>query len=142
MTDFLIYELKLSIYEVIYMRNTQKIFKKIMGDNLSDILRILKNGQKSDSFSTHFKHHFKSTTSRKNLRKYLTFKLVNQINMVSTMKTFTKPNCNLCLEERLIILKKMCEKRVTAMNNNLYMYGALWNKTTFHILFLSTGYPI
>ena len=28
-----------------------------------------------------------------------------RLNLIGAMKTFTKPNCNLCMEERLIILK-------------------------------------
>ena len=63
----------------------------------SDILRLLKNRQKYDSFATHFEQHFKSTTSRTDLRKCLTFKLVNQLNQIVAMKTFMTPNCNLCM---------------------------------------------
>ena len=48
------------------------------------------------------------------------------------MKKFTKPNCNLCMEERLTILKKKHDKRVTVMNKNLEIYGACWHKATFH----------
>ena len=35
---------------VIYISNTQQALKKIMDGHFSDILRILKKGQKSDSF--------------------------------------------------------------------------------------------
>ena len=35
---------------VIYLGNTQQALKKIMGGHFSDILRILKKGQKSYSF--------------------------------------------------------------------------------------------
>ena len=40
------------------------------------------------------------------------------------MKKFTKPKCNLCIEEHLTILKKFCDKCVTVMNKNLEIYGA------------------
>ena len=43
----------------------------------------------------HFKQNFNTTTSRTDLRKYMTFKLVKQLNPIGAMKTFTKPNCNL-----------------------------------------------
>ena len=39
--------------EAIYIGNTQKKFKKIMDGHFSDIPRLLKNGQKSDSFETY-----------------------------------------------------------------------------------------
>ena len=54
------------------------------------------------------------------------------------MKTFTKYNCNLCMEERLTILKNLLDKYVTVMNNNLEIYRACRNKTTFHPFLLST----
>ena len=76
-----------------------------MDSHFSDLLRLLKNGHISDSFSAHFKHHFNSNTSRTDLRKYTTFKVVNQLNLIGVMKTFTKPNCNICMYEPLTILK-------------------------------------
>ena len=72
----------------------------------------------------------------------MTFKVVKQINLIGAMKTFTKPNINLCMEERLTILKKLCDKRVTIMNKNLKIYGAGQHKTTFHRFFLSTDDPV
>ena len=82
-----------------------------MDSHFSNLLRILKNGQKSDSFSAHPEQHFNTTTTRTGLRKYMMFKVVNQINLIGAMKTFTNPNCNLCMEEWLTILKKYPEKR-------------------------------
>ena len=73
--------------------------------HFSDLLRLLKNGQKSDSFSAHSEQHFKTTTSRTNLRKYMMFKVVEKIKLIVEMKTFTKPNCNLRMEECLTVLK-------------------------------------
>ena len=59
--------------DAIYIGNTHQIPKKRMDGHLSDLLRLLKNGQKSDSFAAHFEHHFDSTTSRTDLRKYIPF---------------------------------------------------------------------
>ena len=61
---FLIYEVKLSMCEDIYIANTQQKFKKIMGGHLSNFLRVLKNGHISDSFAAHLEQHFNATTSR------------------------------------------------------------------------------
>ena len=113
-----------------------------MDDHFSDLLRLLKNGQKSDSFAAHFEHHFNTTTSRTDLRKYMTFKVLKQLNPIGAMKTFTKRNCNLYMEERLTILKKLHDKRVTIMNKNLEIYGACRHKTCFHVFCLSTDDPI
>ena len=62
---------------------------------------------------------FNSTKSRTDLHKYMTFEVVKQLNPIGKMKTFTKPNCNVCMEECLTILKKLRDKHVTIVNNTL-----------------------
>ena len=91
--------------DAIYMGNTQKTFKKRTDGHFSDLQRILKTGQKSDSFAAHFVQHFNNTMSRIYLRKCMTFKVIKQLNPIGAMKIFTKPNSNLCMQERLTILK-------------------------------------
>ena len=71
----------------------------------------------------------------------MTFKVVNQIKPIRAIKIFTKPNCNLCMEKHLTILKKLRDKRVTVMNNNLKIYGACSQKI-FHQFSISTDDPI
>ena len=66
-----------------------------MDGHFSDLLSLLRNGQKSDSFAAHFEQHSKYTTSRTDPRKYMKFKVANQLKTIGTMKTFTKPNCNI-----------------------------------------------
>ena len=73
------------MYEAIYIGKTQKTFNKIMDSHLSNILRLLENGQKPDSFAAHFKQHFNSTTSRIDLGKYIPFKLVKQLNPIGAI---------------------------------------------------------
>ena len=65
-----------------------------------------KNGQKPDFFVDNFKQHFKYITSHTDLRKCMTFKVAKQINAIGAMKSFTKPDCNICMEERLNTQKK------------------------------------
>ena len=91
--------------DAIYIGNTQQTFKKITDGYFSDILCLLKNGQKPDSFAAHFVQHFNNTTSRTDLRKCMTFKVLKQLNPIGAMKIFTKPDFNLCMQERLTILK-------------------------------------
>ena len=113
-----------------------------MDGHLSDILRLLKNGKKSDSFAAHLKHPFNTTTSLTDVSKYMTFKVLNQLNTIGAMKTFTKPNRNVCIQERLTILKNICAKRVTVMKKNLEIYGAYRHKTTFRRFCLNTDEPV
>ena len=84
--------------DAIYIGNTQHTFKRIMDGHLSGLLRLLKNRQKPDSFADHFEHQFNTTTSHTDLCKYMTFKVIKQLKPIVTMKIFTKPNCNLCME--------------------------------------------
>ena len=46
------------------------------------------------------------------------------------------------MEERLTILKKLHEKRVTVMYKNPEKYGACRHKTTLHQFCLSTDDPV
>ena len=71
----------------------------------------------------------------------MVFEVVKQFNHFEAMKTFAKPNCNLCMGERLMILKQLRDKHVTLVNKNSEIYGACQHKTTFHPLRLSTDYP-
>ena len=130
------------MYDNIYIGNTQQTFKKRINGHLSNLQRLLKNGQKPDSFAAHFVQHFNNTTSRTDLRKCITFKVLKQLNSIGAMKTFTKPNFILCMQERLTILKKIHDKCVTVMNKNLEIYGTCRHKTTFHQLCLSTDDPV
>ena len=109
-----------------------------MNGHFSDLLRLPKNENKYDSFSAQFEHNFNSTTSCTYLPEYMTFKVVKQLNLIGAIKIFTKPNCNLFMEEHLTILKELCDKRVTIMNKNSDIYGACRHKTTFHRFCLST----
>ena len=131
----IIYEVKCSMCDAIYIGNTHQTFKKIMDGHFSDLLRLLKNGKKTDLFPAHFKQHFNATTPHTDLSKYMTFKILKQINPIGEMKRFTEPNCNLCMEERLTILKSLRDKRVTIMNKNSEIYGACQKKR------LSTNFP-
>ena len=136
------YKVKCFMCGAIYIGNTQQTFKKTMDGHFSDIQRLLNNGKKPDSFSAHFVQHFNTTASHTYLRKYMTFKGVKQLNLIGAMKKFTKPNCNLCMQERLSILKKLRDKHVTVMNKNSEIYGACRNETTFHRFCLSSYDPI
>ena len=86
--------------DAIYIGNTQQKFKKRMDGHFSDLQPLLKNGQKSESFASHFVQHFNNTTSHIDLRKCITFKVINQLNPIGAMKTFAKPNYNLCIQDR------------------------------------------
>ena len=54
----IIYQEECRKCDAIYIGNTQQTFKKRMYGHFSDLQRLLKNGQKSDSFAAHFVQHY------------------------------------------------------------------------------------
>ena len=46
----------------------------------------------------------------------MTFKVIKHINPIGEMKKFAKPNCGICTEDCLTILKKLNSKRVILVN--------------------------
>ena len=124
--------------DAIYIKNTQQTFKKKMDGHLSDVICLLRKRQKSYSFAAHFEQHFQYTTSRTDLRKCMMSKLVKQINPIGAMKTFMKPNCNLCMEKCLTIPKNLRDKRVTIIDKNLDINRAFQHKTTSYQFFQRT----
>ena len=67
----------------------------------------------------------------------MNFRAVNQINPIGAMKPFTKPNCNICMEKHLTIIKTFRDENVTLMNKNSEIYRACRHKTTFRQFFLT-----
>ena len=113
-------------------------FKKRNGRSFLRSCTSNQEQKKSDSFAAHLEQYFNTNTSRIYLRKYMTFKVEKQLNPIGTIKILTKPNCNLCMEERLTILKRLCDKHITILNKNLEIYGACRHKTIFRQFCLST----
>ena len=57
------------------------------------------------------------------LRKFIMFNIVNHIYPFGEMEYYIKLNYNLCMEERLTILKNICEKNITLMNKIVDIRG-------------------
>ena len=72
----------------------------------------------------------------------MTLKAEEQLNPIGAMKIFTKPKCNLCMEERLTILKRLRDKSVKFMNKDLDIYRTSRQKTTFRRFLLRTDDPV
>ena len=63
------------------------------------------------SLAAHLKLHHNSTTSNTYLHSYMTLKVLDQLKPIGAKKIFTKPNCNLCIEELLMIKKAILQTR-------------------------------
>ena len=88
------------------------------------------------SLSAHLKLHHNSTTSNTYLHSYMTLKVLDQLKPIGAKKIFTKPNCNLCIEE-LLMIKKLFYKHVTVMNRTLVIFRAFRKINNFHTKILN-----
>ena len=70
----------------IYIGNTKQTYKKRMDGHFSDFQILLKNRQKLDSFASHFVQYFNTSMSRTYIHKYMTFKVVKQLNLIGALK--------------------------------------------------------
>ena len=66
------------------------------------------------------------------------YMVVKQNYPIVSIKSFKKPNINLCIEERLTINKGLRDKNITLTKANLEVYGAFKDQTNFHWFLLST----
>ena len=94
---FKINKVKCSMCHVLFKQVADSRYSRKEWTVISPIsyIRLLKNEQKLNLFSAHFEQHVNATTSCTDLRKYMTFKVVKQLNPTRAMKPFMKPNCNL-----------------------------------------------
>ena len=96
-----------------------------MDGHFSDVQKLLKNRSKIYiRLWPTIKNLFKATTSQPDLRMHTTFKVVKQLNHIGSMKTFTEPSFNMRIEERLTILKNVCDECVTFMNKKQRYTGS------------------
>ena len=79
----------------------------------------MNKGEIYDSFAKHFSKHFRNDglnkndqISSKDVREITRVSILWQGNPISSMKTFGKINCNLCMMERLEIIKAMREDKL------------------------------
>ena len=93
-------------------------------------------GTLSDPFAKHFSSHFKEENKKvcaKDIRNITRVEILWQGNPISTMKTFGKFNCKICMNERLQILKASKSiDRDKLINSSHEIYGACRHKSKFH----------
>ena len=71
----------------IHIGNTQQTFKKIMEVHFSNLLCLLKNRQNQTHFLPTSASNLTLLRHCTDLRKYMTFKVVRQLNLIDAMKT-------------------------------------------------------
>ena len=145
-----------------YVGNTQNHLKKRIGTHLTETRKLLLKGEASDSFARHFGTCYKEKLKKQQknittiptanekeqtslssnayplteLKKLLKVSILWQGKAISTMKTFGKLNCQLCMQERLRILQGLETDRKAKtnylINASSELYGACRHKPKFH----------
>ena len=92
-----------------------------MGGQYTDVLRLFKNNQNSDTFTKHFASTItnKPNPTPKFLRTQMNFSILWQGNPVSVQKTFGTKNCILCMKERHHILNGLEKDKTDKKNHPL-----------------------
>ena len=110
--SIVVYKCECTICGKFYIGNTQNHVKKRMNGHYAETRNSVNKGIISDSFAKHFSKHFKNDgldksgqISSKDVREITRVSILWQGNPISSMKTFGRVNCNLCMMERLEILK-------------------------------------
>ena len=100
----------------VYVDNTQQKLKIRMGQHFLETKNLANgNGKISDTFAKHFASHLKEKMEKGDLRKAKTCDVRDLVKMsilwegnpISCNKSFGKISCQLCMNERIEILKQI-----------------------------------
>ena len=122
-----------------------KIFKRREWNNTLVILSSFSVLEKSDSFASHFAEHFKDfkdtkKVKTKHVREMVEMEILWQGDAIGCMKSFGQLHCNLCMMERIEILKISRKEPEKLIKSKSEIYGACKHKTKFH-KYCINGHP-
>ena len=118
-----------------YIGQTQQNFKARMIQHHGEVIKLVCNKIKSDSYAKHFGHqlqNFKSTIKPALVRNSYTSKILWQGTSISTVNSFGSPHCQLCNQERLAILKRSKKDPTNLINSCNEIFGACRHVSKFH----------
>ena len=110
-----VYEAKCKCCGKAYIGNTQQKLKTRMTQHFNDTRKVINCGVQIDSFAKHFAEHCEEKIKNGTLKKVKTsderdlmvIKVLWKGNQISVMKSFGKLNCQLCMNERILILENI-----------------------------------
>jgi len=131
--SIVVYKVKCNNTGNVCVGNTQQKFKTRMQQHFNEVQKLVKLGEKSDSYAKHFATQFYDTNpSPTNQRGGITCSIIWQGNPISVVKTFAIKNCALCAKERLAILKQSRSNPQRLINSNNEICGACRHRPRFH----------
>ena len=117
-----------------YIGNTSQTLKKRMGQHFLNTKRLVQTGKALDLFASHYTTHFKlgSKIKRMNVRRICRTRILWHGNPISCCKSFGKSCCQLCMRERMEILRRHNKEPDKIINSCGEIYGACRHKPKFH----------
>ena len=117
-----------------YIGCTQQKLKARFNQHFNETVNAANKGLSSDTFAKHFAKQAtnEGKTTVKHIRDNTSFEILWQGNPLSSSKSFGKLNCNLCMKERLEILKAMKQQPKRLINSSNELYGACRHRPVFH----------
>ena len=106
-------KIKMNAVLLVISLQKQNILKRFKDVCFSYFPKLLKIGQNSDSVAVYYEQNFKSTMTCIYLCARTIITVVKKLNIIVSMKIFTKYNSNLLIQECIIISKKLCYNHVT-----------------------------
>ena len=70
-----------------------------MEQYFQDVTPKVMHSKNSEYFSAHFSKYFTQKPSPQKYRKIMSFKIISMENTISSMKTWGKLSCKLCMKE-------------------------------------------
>ena len=129
----IVYKVECNNTGKVYIGNTQQMFKKRMQQHFGEVGKLVKLGEKSDSYAKHFATQLSpENVSSETQRNGITCSIIWQGNPLSVVKTFATRNCTLCAKERTAILKQSRTNPQLLINSNNEIYGACRHRPKFH----------
>ena len=77
-----------------------------MEQHFQDIAQKVQHDKNSDTFAAHFATHFGQKPTPQQCRETMKFEVLAKVNPIGSLKTWGKPSCTLCMNERLEIVTK------------------------------------
>ena len=136
-SSIVVYQATCSMTGKKYIGNTQQHVKTRLQQHVQDVRRLVKLGEKSDSFAEHFASLIPGDPAEKKKKKIaeevkFEVKILWKGNPISCVKTFGTKKCKLCSKERIEILKATRKDQKSIINKNNEIYGACRHKPRFH----------
>ena len=132
-----VYRLECNQCGKFYIGNTQQKIKTRLSQHCSSIRTLLERNVPSNTFVRHMANHLREEQhqySPSNIRERIKVEFLWQGNAISCMKSFGTLRCQLCMEEKLAILRANWEQPNLLMNSVNEIDEGCKHRCRFHRL--------